>query len=175
MVHLLGQYLIIVKILVGNIKLKLTYWITNNKNYSSNPCWKYKPSARLAPARLRLANFDIINDVNNGLKCFSYSPTPTPNSYSRLLLSDSYSSTPTHRLLLPGSYSYSLTPTPIPTPTPTPNSYSRLLLPTPNMKCQCMWSREGCLVGGGDHGCPVWLVGQICPKWDKSVNFLNTF
>ena len=134
MVHLLGQYLIIVKILVGNIKLKLTYWITNNNNYSSNPCWKYKPSARLAPARLRLANFDIINDVNNGLKCFSYSPTPTPNSYSRLLLSDSYSSTPTHRLLLPGSYSYSLTPTP------------RLLLPdsysptsTPRLLLRVTW------------------------------------
>ena len=25
-----------------------------------------------------------------------------------------------------------------------------------NLKCLCMWSGEGCLIGDGDHGCQFW-------------------
>ena len=45
MVHLLGHYLFIVQILVENIKLEFTYWITNNNNshielQHTPKCWE---------------------------------------------------------------------------------------------------------------------------------------
>ena len=39
---------------------------------------QFAPSVQLAPTRWRRANFDSINEVNNGLEWFSYSLTPTP-------------------------------------------------------------------------------------------------
>ena len=49
----------------------------------------------------------------------------------------------------------------------------------PNLKCLCMWSGEGCLIGDGDHGCQFWpQSGSDLPqmrqiKWSRS--YFTTF